>query len=136
MPDYPPHPGQPFLDPALAPQVPEGAPRPLAPGEYVQNPDGSWSSEITVTVTNPQLERRRSDRHSVPVDRQWAAGEGQRGPGGSPSRCKAGLDFQHFADIPAAEQFAEQRESSWQGLTDPKAAVRSPRCGRKPRPMR
>lgn len=48
-------PGQTFLNPKIAPTVPENAARPLAPGEYVKNPDGSWSSEISVTVADPRL---------------------------------------------------------------------------------
>lgn len=47
-------PGQLHLNPAIAPSSATDA-RPFAPGEYIRNPSGSWSSEVTAGVNDPRL---------------------------------------------------------------------------------
>lgn len=36
-------------------QYGNGAARPFAPGEYLDNPNGSWSSEMSYTIQDPSL---------------------------------------------------------------------------------
>ena len=113
MPKLGPMPGELHLDPAIAPHVPQGAPRPLAPGEYVQNPDGGWSSEISVTVENPAL---NSGKPTV-VPSLWLIG-------GKPTRvsedeaaqfaARSGLAFRSFTTEDDADRYSQQREDTWQ----------------------
>lgn len=107
--------GELHLDPSIAPKVPPGAARPFAPGEAIKNPDGSWSSEISVTVTNPILNAGKPtvipslwlvDGNAVQVNEDTAARYA----------VQSGLKFQSFDTMAAAEKFATDRETKWQGL--------------------
>lgn len=109
MPDTGTLPGKPILDPLIAPNVPNGAPRPFAPGEMVENPGGSWSSEITVTT---------------PLDGKWAVLPSLWLVDGKPTRVsedqatefakRSGLNFKTFDTEAQADQFSTDRESTWQ----------------------
>jgi hypothetical protein len=102
------------LNPSIAPQVPQGAPRPFAPGEYVDNPNGSWSSEISMTVTHPDL---NGGKPTV-IPSMWLNN-------GQPVRARnedqavkyavqSGLKFNSFDTIDQADAFANDREAQWQ----------------------
>lgn len=114
-------PGQLHLDANLAPQVPAGAPRPFAPGEYLSNPDGSWSSEITVTVTNPDINNGRP----TVLPSLWIRN-------GKPVRVTedqavdyanaSGLTFPSYKSIAEAERAANGREDKWEGLSPDRAS--------------
>lgn len=129
-----PLPGQLNLNEQIAPQVPAGSPRPFAPGEWVQNPDGSWSSEITVTVTDPRL----NNGQPTVVPSLWLVD-------GKPVRVnedaavdmalKSGLAFQGFPDMAAAEKFANDRESAWQGIKPAEAVKIPPLWKAQPKPI-
>ena len=105
-------PGTLHLNPTLAPQVPQGSPRPFAPGEWVQNPGGSWSSEISTTVQMPD------GKWSV-VPTLWLIG-------GRPIRVsedqavqyaiQSKLPFREFGSEKVADRFAVNRESAWQNI--------------------
>jgi hypothetical protein len=108
-------PGKLFLNPTLAPKVPAGSPRPFAPGEYVQNPDGSWSSEISVTVTDPKLNNGQPtilpslwvvNGQPVRVDEDTATAYA----------IQSGLPWQSYPDLNAAEKAANAREELWQRI--------------------
>lgn len=111
-------PGQLHLNPNIAPQVPQGAPRPLGPGEFLQNPNGSWSNELSVTVP-------AGDQFTV-LPSLWVVD-------GKPVRVSedlasiyaelSGLEFQKFNTQEEAEMFAQQREANWQAM-DPNASRR------------
>ena len=108
-------PGKVTLNPELAPDVPKGAPRPLAPGEYVQNPDGSWSSEISATVTDKALNKGRP----TIIPTLWLVG-------GKPVRVsedqavdyavQSGLQWRSYPTMDQAERASNARETAWQGL--------------------
>lgn len=111
-------PGTVNLNPTLAPTVPEGAARPLAPGEWVQNPNGSWSNEISMTVSG---DKSFNDGKPTVIPSLWikdgkpyvAANEDE-----ATELAKAsGLEWPSFADQAAAEKFANQREAGWQWLS-------------------
>jgi hypothetical protein len=113
-------PGKQHLDPALAPTVPDGAPRPFAPGEWVSNPDGSWSSEISATVEDPALNGGRAtvvpalwlvDGKPVRVDEDTAARYA----------AQSGLQFKSYDTLEQAEQASQTREDAWQGIAPEKA---------------
>ncbi len=116
--------GRAHLDPGLAPQVPHGAPRPFAPGEYVRNPDGSWSSEVTMSVQNPKLNGGRATnipsmwlkdgKPYIAKDEDEAAGYA----------TQSGLPFRSYDNIDAANQASIDRESAWQPIQNPKDARR------------
>jgi hypothetical protein len=111
--------GQVVLNPSIAPKV-NGNARPLAMGEYVKNPSGSTSNEISVTVTDPIL----NNGAPTIVPSLWVIN-------GVPTRvdedtaaklaAQSGLQFQSFKTPEEAEKFATQREATWQN-TDPSAA--------------
>lgn len=103
------------LNPALAPKVPAGAARPFAPGEWVQNPTGSWSSEITVTVTDPSINGGKAtvlpslwivNGQAVRVSEDQAAEYAKQ----------SGLTWPSYEDIASAEAASNKREDVWQGI--------------------
>jgi hypothetical protein len=115
MPQYGPLPGKVNLNAAIAPKVPEGAPRPFAPGEWVQNPNGSWSSEITGTVSHPELNGGKPtlvptlwliDGKPVRVDEDTAA----------ELAVRSGLKFRSYETEQEAEAASIARENGWQSL--------------------
>ena len=133
MADYQPMPGQLFLNEKIAPQV-QGDARPLAPGEYIQNPDGGWSSEVTVTVQHPQL---NGGKPTV-VPSMWVVGgkavkvsEDQA----AELAAKSGLQFPAHPSLEAAEKFATERESTWQTLTPQTAGKVAPLWTPPPKPQ-
>lgn len=119
-------PGSLHLNPAIAPHVPLGAPRPLAPGEWNDNPNGSWSSEISATVQDKSLNRGRP----TVIPTMWIAN-------GKPIQVSeddaiayaraSGLKFKSFDSMQQAEAFANAREASWQPIVNkPDAAKIAP----------
>lgn len=124
MPQLGPMQGKAFLNPLVAPSVPSGAARPLGPGEYVQNPDGSWSNEITTTVEKGAAPTLNGGKPSV-VPTLWVIN-------GVPTRvdedtaaelaAKSGLQFPSFDSNDQAEKFADQRESNWQTVAPQQSA--------------
>lgn len=116
-------PGQLFLNPQIAPQVTQGAPaRPLAPGEYLMNPNGSWSSEMTYTLQMP--------------NGQYAVIPGMWIVGGKPMRVnedtaldyavKSGLNWQTYADEKTADKASQDREDKWETLNPQTAHTVAP----------
>lgn len=118
MPQVGPLTGQAFLNPQIAPQVPDGSPRPLSPGEYVKNSTGSWSSEIT-TTTDPGAFPNLNGGKPTVIPTLWLIN-------GVPTRVdedtaaqlavQSGLPFPGFNTASEAETFSQQREDSWQSL--------------------
>ena len=109
-------PGQVFLNPKIAPTVPAGAARPFAPGEYVKNPNGSWSSEITVTVADPRL----NNGQPTNLPSLWIVN-------GKPYRAKnedeatdlaikSGLSWPSHKTMAEATAASNTREKNWQTI--------------------
>ena len=111
------------LRPELAPKVPAGAARPYAPGEYTNNPDGSWSSERSVTVRN------RDGSYSV-IPALWLKGDrpyeadNEREAARLASASK--LPFRKFKTANEAERFSIDREKYWQPIENPADADQVP----------
>ena len=119
-------PGRVYLNPKLAPVVPDGAPRPFAPGEYVENPDKSWSSEISMTVAHPDLNGGKPTN----IPSLWIVN-------GKPYRAKnedeaaalavrSALEWPTYPDIESADKAAADREAKWQGIKPKDAAAIPP----------
>lgn len=113
-------PGKLHTDDAIAPKV-RGAARPFAPGEWVDNPDGSWSSEISATVTHPALNKGQPtniptlwliDGKPVRVSDDQAA----------QLAAKSGLSWPAYASTKDADAAATEREKAWQGLKPEQAS--------------
>lgn len=96
--------------------------RPFAPGEWLDNPDGSWSNEITTTVQDPALNNGKPTvvpslwlRDGEPIKAKnedeaaaWAA--------------QSGLRFPSFLSMDDAEDFTRAREANWQKVPREQAA--------------
>lgn len=93
--------------------------RPFAPGEYVQNPDGSWSSERSMTIQDPHV-----------AGGQWSVIPSVYLRDGKPIEAKdeddavklaieSGKKWQGFPSLDAAENYSIQRENEWQGFERP-----------------
>jgi hypothetical protein len=118
MPAIGPMPGTAVLNPSVAPQVPDGAARPMGPGEHVKNPDGSWSNEIT-TTTDPGAVPALNGGQPTVIPTLWVIN-------GVPTRVdedtaaqlavQSGLAFPSFKTPQEAESFSSQRESNWQNV--------------------
>lgn len=100
--------------------VPQGQPRPMGLGEYIVNPargdyQGGWSSEMTHTVQDPRL---NGGRPTI-VPGLWVVG-------GHPHHVtqdqaihfaqQSGLQFPHFPNAKAAEDWSIEREKQWGGV--------------------
>lgn len=115
--------GKSSLNQSIAPRVPRGAPRPLSPGEHIQNPGGSWSSEITTTVPHPTATGKWTNLPTV-----WIIN-------GQPRRLteeeaiaaakQSGLKWSSYDSSEAADKAAVAREALWQMLK-PEQAVSIP----------
>lgn len=114
-------PGALFLNPALAPKT-NGNVRPFAPGEYLKNPNGTWSSEISTTVSDPGL----NGGAPTNIPTLWLIN-------GKPVRvnedmaaqlaAKSGLKFPAFKNMDEAVASSDQREKGWQQFNQkPEAA--------------
>lgn len=107
----------------IAPSVPPGAARPFAPGEYVNNPDGSWSSEVSMTVQHPKLNGGKA----TVIPSLWIKN-------GKPYEAKnedeavalalaSRLPFRSYKSMDEAERASIAREASWQPLKRPEDAA-------------
>jgi len=120
-------PGTLNLNPAIAPQVPQGQPRPFAPGEWNQNPDGGWSSEETVTVSgDPNFNGGKPTvLPSLWVKDGKAYVTKDEDEATALARA-SGLSWPSFPDMTAAEKFANERETKWQGMKPADASKIAP----------
>lgn len=120
LPDYGTLFGTTHFNQKIAPRVPQGAPRPLSPGEYVQNPDGGWSSEISLTVPHPTQAGKWTNIPSV-----WVIN-------GVPRRLnqdqaiqaarQSQLQWPTFDSAQVADKAAGDRETQWQSVVRDQAA--------------
>lgn len=104
------------LRPELAPRVPAGVARPYAPGEYTENPDGSWSSERSMTVQN------RDGSWSVIPSIYLKDGrpyEARDERDASRLAAESKLPFRRFKDLDTAEKYSIDREAAWQPIENP-----------------
>ena len=87
--------------------------QPFEPGDYIENKDGGWSSERTITVTDPRLNNGKP----TVIPSLWKKG-------GNPTDLSeedsvkaaigSGRAWPSFRSIPEAERFANDREDTWQ----------------------
>ncbi len=118
-----PMPGALFLDASLAPPAMNGV-RPFAPGEFIRNPDGSWSSEITMTTDKGEYPGL-NDGRPTNLPTLWLVN-------GKPMRVSpeqavqyaiaSGLKFTSYDSLDAADKAATEREKGWQKITNPRDA--------------
>jgi len=113
-------PGQLHLNPAIAPQVAPGLPRPFAPGEYMTNPNGSWSSEMSYTVADPTL------NNAMPTNipglwivngRPYHATEDEA----ARFAAQSGLQWPTYQRTSEADAAAAEREKDWQKMSPQQA---------------
>jgi hypothetical protein len=104
-----------------------GSIRPFGPGEYLLNPDGSFSNEESVTVRHP-------DGHFMVVPGLWLVN-------GVPHKVdedqaldyavQSGLIWPEFQNVNYANQFAKHRETIWQGVPQGRTDLQQPLWSRK-----
>lgn len=106
--------GKLYLNPAIAPHSATSF-RPLAPGEYIANPGGSWSSEITYGVNDPRL----NGNAPTVVPTLWVKnGQAYRV---TPQKAielalASGIRFPSFPNWKEANQFTINREHQWDAV--------------------
>jgi hypothetical protein len=116
-------PGQLFLNDQLAPKV-AGDARPLAPGEYLRNPDGSWSSEVSATIGAGEYPDLNGGRPTL-IPTMWLMkGVPTRVDRDTAARLAAesGLSFRSFNSDAEAEKFSQDREDAWQRIPPERAS--------------
>jgi hypothetical protein len=117
-------PGQLTLNQKLAPSVPVGAARPFGPGEFISNPGGGQSNEITLTIPAGDYPSFNNGQAAV-LPSLWIK-DGKAYVARNEDEAVAlaqasGLTFQGFPTTEAAEAFAVQREQNWQGMQQSEA---------------
>lgn len=96
-------------------QYANGGPRPFAPGEYLDNPNGSWSSEMSYTLQDPSFNRGLPT--NVPglwiVDgKPYHATEDEA----AKFAAQSGLQWPTYNKIDEADAASAEREKNWQNL--------------------
>lgn len=114
-------PGKTFLNQPAAP----GSIRPFGQGEYMTNPNGSWSSEMATTVAHPAL----NGGAPTNIPTLWLID-------GKPTRvtdtqaallaAHSGLAFPSYPTAQAAQQAAIVRENGWQKIEPQNAGTVAP----------
>lgn len=128
MPTIGPMQGQAVLSPTISAQFQNAQARPLGSGEYVKNPDGSWSNEITTTTDPGAVPQLNGGRPTV-VPTLWIIkGQPTRVDGDTAARLAAqsGLQFPSFSTPQEAEAFANSRESNWQNVKPEQSGTVAP----------
>jgi hypothetical protein len=100
-----------------------GKVRPFNPGEYVTNPDASWSSERTMTVRSPHI---AGGKWTV-IPSVWIK-DGKPYEAASEAEAiklakESGLRFKGYPSLREADQSSIDRESKWQTLARPEDAA-------------
>jgi hypothetical protein len=105
--------------------APPGSIRPFHQGEYLTNPNGSWSNEMSTTVAHPALNRGMPT--NVPT--LWLID-------GKPTRvtdeqaamlaAQSGLNFTAYPNAHAADQAATARENGWQNIEPSQSGTVAP----------
>lgn len=124
LPDIGVLPGELHLDPKRAPIV-KGNARPFAPGEYLLNPNGSWSSEISTTTQDPSF----NNGLATTIPTLWLID-------GKPTRVteddalelakQSGLNFKGYKDMNEANKASQDREDAWQTIHPEQASRVAP----------
>src|SRR5665213_958759 len=114
-------PGELHTDPSLAPQVPAGAARPFAPGEYNKNPNGSWSSEESMTSEHPSQPGRWTNVPSLWLKggKAYVAHDEDEA---SDLAKQSGLNWPAYPSEDSANAAAENREGMLQGIDPDKSS--------------
>lgn len=97
----------------LGQAIPQGAARPFARGEYMDNPNGSWSSEMTYTLQDPTLNAGRPTL--VPGlwlkdGKPYHATEDEA----AQMAIQSLLRWPSYSSLPQAEEVSSAREAGWQ----------------------
>lgn len=118
-------PGALSLIPGAAPQVPSGVARPLGRGEYLNNPNGSWSNEMSYTLQDPML---NAGRPTI-VPGLWVKdGKPYHATEDEAARMALAslLHFPSYNSMQQAEDMANAREAAWQKIPKEKSAMAAP----------
>ena len=118
-------PGELHLNPRLAPSVPPGEARPFAPGEYVNNPGGGWSSEESMTVEHPTIAGKFANIPSLWLKdgKPYVVHDEDEA---SELAAKSGLQWPAYDTAKAADKAAGAREDTWQGIKPEEAGIIPP----------
>lgn len=91
-------------------------PRPFAPGEYMTNPNGSWSSEMTYTLQDPIL----NGGLPTNVPGLWLKdGKPYHATEDEAARfaAQSGLQWPTYQRLPEADAASAEREKNWQSIS-------------------
>lgn len=114
-----------FLPGTVHLNAPAGGVRPFGRGEYMDNPDGSWSSEMTYTLSDPSLNAGRPTVLPglwLKQGRPYHANEDEA----AQMAAQSGLHFPSYSSMDLAEAIANARENAWQKVPRERAAMAAP----------
>lgn len=114
-----------FLPAKLHLNAPADRTRPFGRGEYMDNPDGSWSSEMTYDLSDPRLNAGRAS--IIPGlwlrdGRPYHANEDEA----VQYALQSGLHFPSYDRPDIASAIAAAREKGWQTVPRENAAIAPP----------
>lgn len=98
--------------------------RPFSPGEFLRNPNGSWSSERTATIGKDEEPKLMGGKASV-IPTLWIVnGKPYQASEDEAVRfaIKSGLKFPAFDTTDEAEKFSVEREKQWQTIAPEKSS--------------
>ncbi len=126
-------------EPAPAAAVEPPGIRPFKGGEFIQNPDGSKSTEVTITVDDPRLNGGRPTL----IPQLYKEGGATVDLRGKPraaieAAIRSGVKYPSFATFEEADSFARERSSKGGALVTPlseaKEAPNTPETPENPAP--
>lgn len=93
-----------------------GSPRPFAPGEYMTNPNGSWSSEMSYTLAHPDLNNGMPTNIPglwIKDGKPYHANEDEA----AQFAVQSGLQWPTYNKLNEANDASAEREKNWQTIS-------------------
>lgn len=101
----------------------KGGARPFAPGEYLNNPDGSWSSEMSYSLQDPTFNGGLPTNIPglwIKDGKPYHATEDEA----AQFAAQSGLQWPTYQKINEADAASAEREKNWQKLPRTTTAMR------------
>lgn len=102
-----------------------GQARPFGPGEYLNNPNGSWSNEMAYTVAHPDLNNGMPTNIPglwIKDGKPYHANEDEA----AQFAAQSGLQWPTYQRLPEAEAASMEREKNWQSISPQQSGSQRP----------